>query len=164
MKYSLFSFILLCTIFTLVPTGCENTELQKTISTDDVQITPRTTCNDCSQDYCCSSVMNLESSITLTFCGVYSTSMSTTPCSDNNFGNCPISGYEWTFLLGGSSATEIFCAPQNSAFSVSSAGNGSVRITCQYGQLTPVSIDLYFPGTNYVYVDGDCVVSGHCPL
>lgn len=162
MKYSLFAFIFLCTIFSLVPIGCENTELQKSISIDDQQIMPRTTCNDCPQNYCCSSVQSLQGSILLTFCGVTSPNVTTTSCTDT-WGNCSISGYELNMSLGASPATEIFCVAPNSAFSVSSTGTGSVRITCQYGQLTPVSIDLYFPGKNYVYVDGDCIVSGHCP-
>lgn len=163
MKYSLFSFILLCTIFTLIPTGCENTELQKSIPIDDVRITPRTTCNDCPMDYCCSQVQSLEGAIDLIFCGVYGTSLTSTPCSDD-WGNCPISGYELPINLLSYLATDLFCAPINSAFRVRSGDDGSIRITCQYGQLTPYSIDLYFPGTNYVYVDGDCIVSGHCPL
>lgn len=154
----IFSFSLLAFNY-----GCEKADMQKPIVLDETQIEPRTTCNDCEDGDCCSAVMNLGTSFSLTFCGVYSTGMSTTPCSDNHFGNCPISGFEWTFTLGGFPAFEIFCVPQNSAFSVSSTGTGSVRITCQYGQIAPYSIDLYFPGTNYVYVDGDCIVSEHCP-
>ena len=164
MKYSLFSFIIVCTIFTLVPTGCENTELRQSISIDDEQITLRTTCNDCPQNYCCSSVQNLgDDPITLSFCGVVSPDLSSTTCSDT-WGNCTISGYILNMYLDESPDTEIFCVAPNSTFRVQSSNPGSVRITCQYGQLTPVSIDLYFPGTNYVYVDGDCVVSGHCPF
>lgn len=83
MKYTLFSFILLCTLFTLVPTGCENAELQKSIPIDDVRITPRTTCNDCPMNYCCSQVQSLEGEIDLIFCGVYGTSLTSTPCSDD---------------------------------------------------------------------------------
>lgn len=143
--------------------GCEKADIQKPIISEDTKIMPRTTCNDCDNDECCSGVMNLEGQITLKFCGVYSTNMSSTPCSDDGFGNCPISGFEWTFLLGAFPSTEIFCVPQNSAFSVSSTGDGSVRISCQYGQLTPFSIDLEFPGKYYIYADGDCIVSEHCP-
>lgn len=164
MKTYIIPLCLICCFLLSVNYGCEKADIQKPIDSSQTPIQQRTTCNDCDSGECCSSVTNLEGSITLTFCGVNSTSMSSTPCSDNHFGNCPISGYEWTFLLGASPATEIFCVPQGSSFSVTSTGSGSVRITCQYGQFSPVSIDLYFPGTNYVYVDDECVVSGHCPF
>ncbi len=149
--------------YALLTASCEKADLQKPFPTNDEQITNRTTCNDCPVNYCCSSVQNLEDgNITLSFCGVVSPNVSATPCSDT-WGNCSISGYVLTMTLGASPSTEIFCVAPNTAFRVQSANTGSVRITCQYGQLMPVSIDLYFPGTNYVYVDGECVVSGHCP-
>lgn len=142
--------------------ACDKADIQKSIPGDDLKVTPRTTCNDCPVNYCCCTVQNLEDGFPIDFCGVNSPNLSTTACSDT-WGNCSISGYVLSMNLGSYPATEVFCAPSNGAFRVQSSTSGHVRINCQYGQVTPYSIDLYFPGTNYVYVGSDCVVSGHCP-
>jgi len=47
--------------------------------------------------------------------------------------------------------------------STSGSGTGTVRITCQYGQLGSISEDVNLPGQGFLYVDEDCIISTHCP-
>jgi len=154
--------MLVCFMATLLNSGCEKADLQKSL-TKDGAITPRTTCGNCPVNYCCCAVERLDNNIDLELCGVYSFDTSPTPCSDT-WGNCTISGYLLPISLMGSGDYEIFCAAASSAFRVKSSITGTVRVTCQYGQVSPVSTDLTFPGTSYVYINGSCEVSQHCPL
>jgi hypothetical protein len=163
MKINNYFPIFICMISLFVFSSCEKAELQNTIGKENPIITrgPTIDCGDCPVNYCCCWVQNLDDQLDLSFCGVESPNLTTTTCSET-WGNCSISGYILPVSLSPTDS-EIFCAAPNSAFSVQSMSSGSARITCQYGQLSPVSIDLYFPGKKYVYVGSDCIVSGHCP-
>jgi len=163
MKYSLFAFIFLCTIFSLVPIGCENTELQKSLPKDDERITTRTIeCEDCPEEDCCCGVQllsNINSNLEL--CGTSSPDNTTTACGPTYVGNCTIVGYILNLALNGIYDTELFCMPQNRAFSIKANSTGTYRISCQAGQIGPQSIDVNIPAnsTAYITVNEACEVA-----
>lgn len=59
MKKFHFSIYLFCFFLLAINYVCEKADLQKPIISDDKKIMPRTTCNDCDNDECCSGVQNL---------------------------------------------------------------------------------------------------------
>ena len=158
---------MLCFSFLLTTVGCDKAELQKPV-VDNQPIMPRgpaIDCTDCPVEDCCCAVELIEDGpVSFELCGTSSPNVITTPCSDT-WGTCSISGFLLPYTLNNLYDVEIFCMPLNSAFrikSTSGSSPGTVRITCQYGQLGSVSEDVAFPGQAFFYVDEECVISTHC--
>lgn len=168
MKLTINQLILCCMTSIALLTACEKAEVQKPV-VDNQPILPRgpdLNCEDCPvEDCCCAVELVIGTSVQFELCGTSSPNNTTTTCSDT-WGLCSISGFLLPYTLTQQSALQVFCMPLGSAFrikSTSGSGNGTVRITCQYGQLGSVSEDVNLPGQGFLYVDEDCIISAHCP-
>jgi hypothetical protein len=159
---------MICFSFILGAVGCEKPDLQKPFDNNEPIIVrgPALSCEDCPVEDCCCAVELISGAgVSFELCGTSSPNVTLTSCSDT-WGNCSISGFLLPYSLTAPPALEVFCMPLGSAFrikSTSGSGNGTVRITCQYGQLGSVSEDINLPGQGFYYVDEDCVISTHCP-
>ena len=93
-----FHIIMLCLAVFTFNTGCEKAELQKTISTEEVLITPRTDCQYCPDMHCCCSIEVLtQFDMTFEFCGTSGSKESITTCGPISDVGCSgdIEGYTW---------------------------------------------------------------------
>lgn len=146
MKKSFLFYILACMTSLFIFTSCEENADQAIKAQPDTtkEITPRTIqdCEDCPDVHCCCAIELLEGDMAdLLFCGVY-TAMIGTPCGPfTPPGNCPtVSGTSSTISLGGSNPTRgLFCVGTGGAFRLEYLGVDavSIRITCQYDDVTP---------------------------
>jgi hypothetical protein len=169
MKLTINQLILCCMTSIALLTACEKADIQKPV-VDNQPIVPRgpaIDCEDCPVEDCCCAVELIDlGPVSFELCGTSSPNVITTPCSDT-WGNCSISGFLLPYTIMNLYDLELFCMPLGSSFRIKStplSGSGTVRITCQYGQLGSVSEDVTFPGQAFFYVDEECVISTHCPL
>ncbi len=160
--------MMLCFSFLLTTVSCDKAEVQKPIVNNQpiVPRGPALSCEDCPVEDCCCAVELIDGGpVSFELCGTSSPNVLTTPCSDT-WGSCSISGFILPYTLTSLFDLEIFCMPINSAFrikSTSGSSAGTVRISCQYGQAATISEDISFPGQGFFFIDGDCVISTHCP-
>ncbi|HZV69615.1 MAG TPA: hypothetical protein VFG10_08725 [Saprospiraceae bacterium] len=163
MKNTVFSFIFICSIFIMMTTACERTDLQKSSINNNEKITPRIDdCGDCPPEDCCCGVQMLSSgSPTLRLCGTTSPDNTMFTCGPTFVGECEIGGFILILPLSGLGDKEGFCMAQNTAFSIVSTATVSVRITCQYDLTSPQHQDVILTANTpqYFSVNGDCEVN-----
>ena len=145
MKKSFMLYIIACMSSFFLFVSCEQNELQKNEKPDTtLPVTPRTPvedCEDCPVDNCCCVIEILFGGPSnLLFCGVYSGMAGSTcgtftppsPCAT-------VSGISTTIPLNLMNPTRgLFCLPTGGSFRLENTGQEiTIRITCQYGDITP---------------------------
>lgn len=168
MKTKLFSYIIFCLCLCLTY-SCEKAELQKTVSSDNPQITPRVDdCDDCPNvdDCCCSISIQSGQSGDFQICGT--TDGDATICSDDSSCSYDVNGYQHSFFtLTGNDLTQIFCMAPTTAFWIkrtSPTGTTHVTLTCQHGQGSPqlINFTANSPFKRFYDVSAECELTG-CP-
>src|SRR5688572_28623998 len=125
MNYSKYFSILFCTISMLMISACEKSEIHKSTSVIEDRSDCVDECTDCPlEDCCCSIELTSMNSINLTFCGVTDPCLSSIPCGPTTVNGCTISGYELYSTLTSMNPTTLFCVDKNSAFYITSTGQG----------------------------------------
>lgn len=163
MKINTFSITIICLICIFGATGCEKTDLQKSLPNDDGKIMPRTDCASCPNltDCCCFILLqNTSGSANLTLCG---TTDGTGNCTGNAVGSCDsFSGGGQSMILNSSNPRQGFCMDPGEPFYVTNNGIGgaAIYISCQGDQPNPQIITITIPGNSTVYFgsNGTCEI------
>ncbi len=165
MKNNHYFYILLTLLLSTLMIGCEQkTELANALPHDDLAITNRYVdeCDDCpNMDDCCCEISWVSGSVEFELCGT--SDGDGAACSDIISGCTTIDGLKNSSITFASSQSKLFCMAESQSFIIKNLGSssGTLNVSCQYGQLSPQSINVVFtgPGTRVVSVDGDCEVS-----
>ena len=158
MKNTVFSISFICSLFFLMITACERTELQKSTLDRTQNLTTRSEfCENCDEDDCCCAVelqFPNSSTATLRLCGTADGTITTcsdptppSPCS-------AISGGGKAFVLNLNDPKEGFCMVKGNSFYVRNAGiaDADIKITCQHDITGPQIITVTIPpGQTYYY-------------
>ena len=164
-KTFLINLCIVCT--TLLLTACDKADLKSTGPSEiglggKLQNRTLHSCDDCPVNSCCCEALLISgSSIALELCGTNSPDNTSTTCSGSS-GNCNVSGRILNLSLSSFGPTgALFCmAPGNPFRITSTSGSGTVRLSCQWGQLSPQSVDIAFPTTRFLDVNSSCEIAG----
>lgn len=172
MKNITFFSIMLCTTLFLL-TSCEDNldPIAKKYIPDNEQIAyrdPPDNCTDCPNGCCCCNIvlLNLLSSVTLSFCGVCEgdylcgSFSPPAPCSS-------VSGQGYDLLFTPIVSRRSFCVPEGGSFRIYNNATFDVNIsfTCQHDQTDPDTHNITIPGNGgsvYFVSNGECFLEGPC--
>ncbi len=167
MKNTIFLLYLSVSIFILMTTSCERTDIQKSSTNQSGLISPRADdCEDCSVGCCCCSIEALNPlPMSLSFCGTCDDGAllcgpfsPASPCST-------FSGVVKSINFTSSHTRDVFCVPEGGSFRILNTTSGQTvtfRFTCRPDETPPTYINVTLKPDEFKFFhnDGSCIAAG----